>query len=97
MLMAKKVVGFIGLGLMGHGMAKNILEKGNDLLVMTHRSRAPVEDLVARGAREVANAREMAAAAEAIVICVTGSPQVESIQSCAAATASGPAHARACS
>lgn len=77
--MAKKVVGFIGLGLMGHGMAKNILAKGNDLLVMAHRNRAPVDGLVQRGAREVATAAEMAAAADAIVLCVTGSPQVEAI------------------
>jgi 3-hydroxyisobutyrate dehydrogenase-like beta-hydroxyacid dehydrogenase len=77
--MAKNVVGFIGLGLMGHGMAKNILTKGNDLLVMAHKNRAPVDDLVKRGAREVGSASEMAAAADFIVLCVTGSPQVEAI------------------
>jgi 3-hydroxyisobutyrate dehydrogenase-like beta-hydroxyacid dehydrogenase len=77
--MAKNVVGFIGLGLMGHGMAKNILAKGNDLLVMAHRNRAPVDDLVERGAREAESASEMAAAADFIVLCVTGSPQVEEI------------------
>jgi 3-hydroxyisobutyrate dehydrogenase-like beta-hydroxyacid dehydrogenase len=77
--MAKKTVGFIGLGLMGHGMAKNILEKGNDLLVMAHRNRAPVDDLVSRGAKEANTIGEMAAAADAIVLCVTGSPQVEEI------------------
>ena len=77
--MAKRVVGFIGLGLMGRGMAKNILKKGNDLLVMAHRNRAPVEALVAEGAREVTSAAEMAATADFIVICVTGSPEVEAI------------------
>ena len=78
--MAKKnVVGFIGLGLMGHGMAKNILARGNDLLVMAHRNRAPVDDLAKRGAREVKNPAEMAASADMIVLCVTGSPQVEEI------------------
>ena len=77
--MAKRVVGFIGLGLMGRGMAGNILTKGNDLLVMAHRNRAPVDELVAKGAREVKSAREMAAAADVIVICVTGSPEVEAI------------------
>jgi 3-hydroxyisobutyrate dehydrogenase-like beta-hydroxyacid dehydrogenase len=77
--MANQVVGFIGLGLMGHGMAKNILAKGFDLLVTAHRNRAPVEDLVQRGAREVKSAREMAAIADVIVICVTGSAQVEAI------------------
>jgi 3-hydroxyisobutyrate dehydrogenase-like beta-hydroxyacid dehydrogenase len=77
--MTKTVVGFIGLGLMGHGMAKNILEKGNDLLVMAHRNRAPIDDLIRRGAREASSPSEMAAAADFIVLCVTGSPQVEEI------------------
>ncbi len=74
-----KTVGFIGPGLMGHGMAKNILEKGNKLLVMAHRNRAPVDDLVARGAREAATPKEMAAEADVVVLCVTGSPQVEAL------------------
>ena len=77
--MANKTVGFIGLGLMGHGMAKNILAKGFPLLVMAHRNRVPVDDLVGRGAREVTMARDMAAEAEIIVLCVTGSPQVEAL------------------
>ena len=38
-------IGFIGVGLMGHGMAKNLVEKGFDLTVTGHRNRAPVEDL----------------------------------------------------
>ncbi|HEX9906289.1 MAG TPA: NAD(P)-dependent oxidoreductase [Propylenella sp.] len=77
--MAKKVVGFIGLGLMGHGMAKNILAKGNDLIVMAHRNRAPVDDLLGRGAREAKSPKAMAAEADFIVICVTGSPEVEEV------------------
>jgi 3-hydroxyisobutyrate dehydrogenase-like beta-hydroxyacid dehydrogenase len=75
----RQTVGFIGIGLMGHGMAKNIVEKGFPLLAMAHRNRAPLEDLVARGAREVASPREMAAEADIIVLCVTGSPQVEAV------------------
>jgi 3-hydroxyisobutyrate dehydrogenase-like beta-hydroxyacid dehydrogenase len=71
--------GFIGIGLMGHGMAKNIVEKGYPLLAMAHRNRAPLDDLLTRGAREVANPREMASQADVIIICVTGSPQVETI------------------
>jgi 3-hydroxyisobutyrate dehydrogenase-like beta-hydroxyacid dehydrogenase len=77
--MAQKTVGFIGRGLMGHGMAKNIVEKGFPLLVTAHRNRAPLEDLVSRGAREMTSARAMAAEADVIVLCVTGSPQVEAI------------------
>ena len=50
---AKLRVGYIGAGLMGHGAAKNILEKGNyPLTVIANRNRAPVEDLVGRGAHE---------------------------------------------
>ena len=77
--MAKTKVGFIGLGLMGHGMAKNILQKGNDLLVMAHKNRAPIEALVKMGAKEVKSAAEMAGEAEIIVICVTGSREVEAV------------------
>ena len=74
-----QTVGFIGIGLMGHGMAKNIVEKGFPLLAMAHRNREPLEDLLARGAREAASPRAMAAEADVIVLCVTGSPQVEAM------------------
>ncbi|MCC0028204.1 MAG: NAD(P)-dependent oxidoreductase [Zhengella sp.] len=77
--MTKPVIGFIGVGLMGHGMAKNIIEKGYPLVVMGHRNRAPVEDLIARGAEEAKTARELAGRCDIIHICVSGSPQVESV------------------
>jgi 3-hydroxyisobutyrate dehydrogenase-like beta-hydroxyacid dehydrogenase len=76
---AKETIGFIGLGLMGHGMAKNIVEKGYPLTVTAHRNRAPVEDLLGRGAKEVATAREVAAASSIVFLCVTGSREVEAI------------------
>ena len=41
----KEKIGFIGVGLMGHGMAKNIVEKGWPLTVLGHRRREAVEDL----------------------------------------------------
>ena len=44
--MAKLRVGYIGVGLMGHGAAKNILQHDHPLVVMGHRNREPVEDLV---------------------------------------------------
>lgn len=72
-------IGFIGVGLMGHGMAKNIVEKGYPLTVMANRNRAPVEDLVARGAAEAKSPAEIAAASTIVFICVTGSPEVEAI------------------
>ncbi|MEX0590153.1 MAG: NAD(P)-binding domain-containing protein, partial [Xanthobacteraceae bacterium] len=50
--MAKERIGFIGVGLMGHGIAKNLIEKGHPLTILGHRNRAPVDDLVKRGAKE---------------------------------------------
>ena len=72
-------IGFVGIGLMGHGMAKNIIEKGFPLTIVAHRNRAPVEELLARGAAEAATPRELAERSDIVVICVTGSPQVEAI------------------
>lgn len=77
--MGKERIGFAGVGLMGHGMAKNIVEKGYPLAVLGHRNRAPVESLVSRGASEVANARALAEASDIVFLCVTGSPEVEAI------------------
>ena len=70
-------VGFIGVGLMGHGMAKNIVEKGWPLKILGHRNRQPVEDLVGRGAVEAKDAAELGRDCDLIFICVTGTPQVE--------------------
>ena len=72
-------IGFIGIGLMGHGMAKNLLEKGHRLTVVANRNRERVDDLVARGAVEVDTAREMAAASEIVFTCVPTSDDVESL------------------
>jgi len=75
----KERIGFIGVGLMGHGMAKNIVEKGFPLTVLAHRKREAVDDLKARGAREAASLRQIADESDVVVLCVTGSPQVEAI------------------
>jgi 3-hydroxyisobutyrate dehydrogenase-like beta-hydroxyacid dehydrogenase len=72
-------VGFIGLGYMGHGMAVNIRARGFPLVVMAHRKREAVEDLVKRGATEVATPAEMAANADIIVLCVTGAEEVDAL------------------
>ncbi|HUW80595.1 MAG TPA: NAD(P)-dependent oxidoreductase [Acidocella sp.] len=72
-------IGFIGVGLMGHGMAKNILEAGYHVTVLANRNRAPVEDLLARGAAEANSAKALAEAVDIVFLCVTGSPQVVSI------------------
>lgn len=75
----KPRIGFVGVGLMGHGMAKNIVEAGYVLTVLGHRNREPVEDLVRRGAAEAADVATLAGASEVIFLCLPGSPQVEAV------------------
>lgn len=72
-------IGLIGVGLMGHGIGKNILAKGYKLSVLAHRNRAPVEDLVAKGAKELKSPREVAAASDLVITVVGNSSQLEDI------------------
>jgi len=76
---SKERIGFIGIGLMGHGMAKNILEAGYPVTVLANRNRVPVEDLLARGAAEAGSAKALAESVDIVFLCVTGSPQVISL------------------
>src|SRR2546425_4929710 len=75
--MAKQRIGYIGVGLMGHGAAKNMLQKGHPLTIMSHRNRAPVDDLVALGAREAKTAAEVARASEVLFLCLPSTVEVE--------------------
>ncbi|HVE47992.1 MAG TPA: NAD(P)-dependent oxidoreductase [Casimicrobiaceae bacterium] len=77
--MANARIGFIGLGLMGHGMAKNLVTKGFPLTVRAHRNRKPLEDLLAAGAKEVKSNADVARNSDIVFLCVTGAPQVEEI------------------
>lgn len=72
-------IGFIGLGLMGHGMATNILTKGYALTGIAHRNRAPLQDLVAKGAVEATSIEDLARASDIIFLCLTGSPEVAEV------------------
>jgi len=79
MRMDKPRIGFIGLGLMGHGMAANLLRKGFPLSVKVNRDRSRLADILAAGARECATNAQAADGADFVLLCVTGSPQVEEI------------------
>ena len=72
-------VGFVGAGLMGRGMARHILKGGFPLAVVAHQNRAPVDFLVGEGAAEAADLKALAAASDVVMLCVTGTPQVEAI------------------
>ena len=75
----KPTIGFIGLGFMGHGMAANILKAGYRLQVKGNRNRAPIDDLVAKGATEAKNPKTMAEACDIVHLCLSNSPQVENV------------------
>ncbi len=71
-------IGFIGLGIMGQGMARNLLRAGFPLSVW-NRTSAKAEALAAEGARMAASPAAAAASSEIIVICVSDTPDVEAV------------------
>ncbi|KGJ01930.1 hypothetical protein SAMN04487972_1488 [Paracoccus halophilus] len=73
------VIGFIGLGFMGHGMAKNIRQAGYDLWVRGRSNRTPIDSLVGMGAKEAESPRQMAEVCDIIHICLSNSPQIEAV------------------
>jgi 3-hydroxyisobutyrate dehydrogenase-like beta-hydroxyacid dehydrogenase len=74
----KPRVGFIGVGLMGHGAARHILERGKyALTILGHRNREPVDDLVRRGAREAENAAALVEASDIVLTCLPSSVEFE--------------------
>jgi len=72
------VIGFIGLGLMGKPMAKNLIKHGYSLVVH-NRSRGPVDDLVGAGARAAASPADLAGDAAIIITMVPDTPDVEQV------------------
>jgi len=77
--MEKPRIGFIGIGLMGHGIAKNLVTKGFPLAVRARSNRTQLADLLAAGAIEVQGNADVARNADIVFLCVTGAPQVEEI------------------
>lgn len=73
----KPVIGFIGVGFMGHGMARNLRLAGYELWVRGRANRTPVESLLALGAQEAQSPRQMAEVCDIIHLCLSNSPQIE--------------------
>jgi 2-hydroxy-3-oxopropionate reductase len=71
-----ETVGFIGLGLMGRPMAKNLLKAGYSLVVHS-RSQGPVDDVAAAGAQQASSPADVARRATRIFTMVPDSPDVE--------------------
>ena len=77
--MSDERIGFVGVGLMGQGMAANILAGGYPVEIIAHQNRQPVEELMALGATEAKTLRDLGKASSIVFICAPGSPQVETI------------------
>lgn len=71
-------VGFIGLGIMGQGMARNLLKAGFDLTVW-NRTASKADALVGEGAARASSPGELAARCDVIIICVSDTPDVEAV------------------
>ena len=72
-------IGLVGVGLMGHGIASNIVKHGHPLSVLEHPGNQPLDALKAAGVKTFATASELAAAVDVVILCVTGTPQVEAV------------------
>lgn len=71
-------IGFIGLGIMGRGMAANLRKAGFELTVW-NRTITRMEELVAQGARAGASPADVAARSDIIIICVSDTPDVQAV------------------
>ena len=77
--MQASAIGMIGIGLMGHGIASNLVKHGHALTVLEHPGNQPLDTLKAAGAKSVDSIAALAQASNVVILCVTGSPQVEAI------------------
>jgi 2-hydroxy-3-oxopropionate reductase len=71
-------IGFIGLGIMGKPMAKNLIKAGYPLVVH-NRSQGAVEELISEGATSAASPREVAELSDLVITMLPDSPDVEQV------------------
>lgn len=76
--MSKPTIGFIGLGLMGGNMVENLINRGYDLTIMD-LNQDVVDGFVAKGAKQAASAKELAANADIVMLALTTSNIVEKV------------------
>ena len=73
-----QVIGFIGLGIMGRPMARNLLKAGYPLVVHS-RSRGPVDEIAGAGAKVGTSPRDVASQCEVLITMLPNSPDVEQV------------------
>ena len=69
----------IGIGMMGHGIATNLLKHGHALTLLEHPGNQSLAGLIASGADTVSDPKSLAMTSDIIILCVTGTPQVEEV------------------
>jgi 2-hydroxy-3-oxopropionate reductase len=74
----RPTIGFIGLGIMGKPMARNLLRAGYPLIVL-NRSRAPMDELAGEGAQTGSSPQDLAARSDVVITMLPDSPDVESV------------------
>ena len=79
----KPAIGMIGTGLMGFGIASNLQQHGFHLNLLEHSGNQPLEKLLTNGAKSYLQIDEIARHSDIVIICVTGSPEVEQVLTCA--------------
>jgi 3-hydroxyisobutyrate dehydrogenase len=73
-----ETIGFIGLGIMGHGMAHNLLKAGHSVTVW-NRTASKTDEFVAAGAQAAASPAAVAASCTIIMVCVSDTPDVVAV------------------
>jgi 2-hydroxy-3-oxopropionate reductase len=76
--MANDRVGFIGLGVMGKPMARNLIEAGHELVLFS-RTRASVDEVAEDGGTAAGSPREVAEQADVVILMLPDSPQVREV------------------
>jgi 3-hydroxyisobutyrate dehydrogenase len=71
-------IGFIGLGIMGRGMARNLLKAGFPLTVW-NRTASRADELAGEGAERGASPADVAAKSDIVITCVSDTPDVEQV------------------
>jgi 3-hydroxyisobutyrate dehydrogenase-like beta-hydroxyacid dehydrogenase len=74
-----KKIGMVGIGMMGHGIASNVIKHGYPMVLLQHPGNQPLDRLIAAGAKTEQSASALAAAVDIVILCVTGTPEVEDV------------------
>jgi 3-hydroxyisobutyrate dehydrogenase-like beta-hydroxyacid dehydrogenase len=74
-----KRIGMVGIGMMGHGIASNIVKRDYELGLFEHPGNQPLDELKAAGAKGFTSLKALAEHSEVVILVLTGSPQIEAV------------------